>query len=335
MVANEAVWAKDDVRYDFRDYGKVISDVLGGLQNGGYAHLDALYAEYFAGGARTRDGTWMIRAFPTAFESIFPYLPEARVEEIFRDWKARDPGSELRPVAEAFAWQERAWFSKGIGCYTQGLSSGRKAFDALLDRSAKALREDEERGQGSALWHVAAMMVAGGQLRPAVELDALLADSVKRFPGFEPLYAARMTFLLPDWGGSFEAVDRFARESTVKTRAIEGNALYTWLYLDLASRPGCARLFQDSNVSWPEMKAGFDDILARYPDTRARNTYATFACRMRDVVTTERLLAELGKDAQLGIWSSGISSESCREMVRAAHAARAMIGRPNMSALGR
>lgn len=63
------------------------------------------------------------------------------------------------------------------------------------------------------------------------------------------------------------------------------------------------------------MKRAFDDMVARHPDNWNRNVYATFACRARDKETTARLLAELGDKAQLGAWSSGISTESCRRFV--------------------
>ncbi|HLX24217.1 MAG TPA: hypothetical protein VKR38_12790 [Usitatibacter sp.] len=327
LLLAASAWAEDTGGlthgYDYRSYGTAISEILGALSKRDFARLDAMYAEYGSAGVRTRDGTWMLKAFPAAFDAIFPSYPEGQVEEIFRDWKARDPDSSLRPIAEAFAWQSRAWAAKGGYCYENASSSQRKAFNALIDRSADSLRAAETRGRDSPLWHMAAILVAGAQLRPAPDLDALLGEAVARFPAFEPLYAARMTFFLPVWGGNFEIVDRFIRSSAAATRANEGRALYAWLYLDLAATPGCGQLFDRSSVSWPDMKVAFDDMLQRHPDDHNRNVYATFACRERDVETTSRLLRELGSEARLGMWSQGISNESCRAMVRGAAPAAA------------
>ncbi|HTS86260.1 MAG TPA: hypothetical protein VMG61_14215 [Usitatibacter sp.] len=308
--------ANAQAAYDYRAYGTAISEILGSLAKRDFAKLDGIYAAYLARPTRTADGTWMLKAFPAAFEAIFPSYPQGQVEEIFRDWKTRDPESALRPLAEAFAWQERAWAAKGGSCYQQSSSSQRTAFNALLDRSAASLREAESKGRDSPLWHVAAILVAGGQLRPAADLDGLLRESSSRFPGFEPLYAARMSFFTPAWGGDFGELDRFIRASAAQTQATEGRALYAWLYLDLAATPGCNNLFEQSQVSWPDMKAAFDDMLDRHPDVHNLNVYATFACRERDVETTVRLLAKLGSEARLGMWSRGVSTDSCRAMIR-------------------
>ncbi|HSS27689.1 MAG TPA: hypothetical protein VLL50_07015, partial [Usitatibacter sp.] len=153
----------------------------------------------------------------------------------------------------------------------------------------------------------------------AADLDRLLAEAEARYPGYEPLYAARMTFLLPAWGGSFEAIDRFVREAARANERREGRAFYAWLYLDLAAARGCDRLFDHSLVSWDDMKPAFEDMVSRYPDRWNLNVFATFACRARDAVTTATLLARLGVDANLGAWSQGVSTESCRRMVRDAN----------------
>jgi hypothetical protein len=291
-------------------------DIYAALSDEKFERLDELYAQLGAPGARNADGTWTIEIFVPVFEITFRNWVPSRIDALFAHWKSEVPGSPLRPIAEAFAWQQRAWKAKGTGCYAQADSASRHAFNRLLDSSAAALREAEPGGKSSPLWYVAAIRVAGGQALLAGDLDALLDEADRRFPAYEPLYAARLEFLEPVWGGDFGRIDHFVRDAVKRTRAREGRAFYALLYVRLASAPGCEHLFEQSEVSWPDMKDAFEDLVARHPDNRNRNLFATFACRARDVDTTRRLLGELGKAASLGAYSPGVSNESCYRMIQ-------------------
>jgi len=75
----------------------------------------------------------------------------------------------------------------------------------------------------------------------AIELlkpDGGRVESRSCLTAYVPVFAARMQFLLPEWGGDFAAVDRFVRTATERTEALEGRAMYAWLYLELARRYG-------------------------------------------------------------------------------------------------
>ena len=298
------------------DYGQAFADIVTALREKDFARLERMHQRFMQPDARAADGTWMIQAFQEAFESRFRFEPPASTEKLFAEWRERAPESALRPIAEAIAWQRRAWIAKGTSCYARSASSSRKAFNDLVARAADALREGEAAGVASPLWHTAAMLVGGAQGRPAAELDALLDAGAQRFPTYVPLFAARMTFLLPEWGGDPEALDRFIRASAERSGEREGRAMYAWLYVEIARAHDCEGLFDRSEVTWPDMRAAFDDMLEHHPDTWNRNVYATFACRARDRETTARLLGELGSDANLGIGSRGISTEGCLKMVR-------------------
>jgi hypothetical protein len=304
-------------QYDRQAFADAYRNINAALIDEKFERLDELYAQLGAG-ARIPDGTWMLEAFQNVFEAVFTSWTPVLVDSLLAHWKAKDPTSPLRPIAEAYAWQQRAWKAKGTGCYAHADSASRHAFNRLLDRSAAALRESESTGKESPLWHIAAIRVAGGQGRPASDLDAILDEADRRFPAYEPLYAARLEFLEPDWGGDFERIDRFVREAVKRTQAREGSSFYALLYVRLAAAPGCEHLFDRSRVSWPDMRDAFEDLVARHPAPRNSNLFATFACRVRDVDTTRRLLGELGKDASLGAYSAGISNESCYRMIQPA-----------------
>lgn len=300
--------------FDHRAYARACTDIFTALQAADFEALERMHERFLEPDARALDGTWMVQAFQEAFESSFPFEAPAAIEKRFAQWKLRVPASGLRPTAEAFAWQQRAWVSKGSRPYAELTSAERRAFDGLIARAARALREEPAAGARSPLWHTAAILTAGAQARPPSDLHMLLEEAVRRFPAYVPVFAARMQFLLPEWGGDFAAVDRFVRTATERTGPLEGRAMYAWLYLELARRD--AGLLDRSLVSWPEMRSAFEDMVERHPDVWNRNVYATFACRARDADTTLRLLGDLGAGATLGMWSPGVSTESCLRMVR-------------------
>jgi len=184
-------------------------------------------------------------------------------------------------------------------------------FNEGLRHAAIALHDAEPGGRQSPLWYWVALIVAGSSGQPAPVFDALFEEAVTRFPYYQPLYYTRLNYYLPQWGGSYEAVDRFIARSVARTSAQEGDAFYTWLYLDVARTQG-GDLFQKTLADWPRLRKGFEDMIARHPDTWNLNVFATWACQVRDRETTALLLTQLGTKAALGAWSPGVSTESCR-----------------------
>ena len=298
------------VTYTHRTVSDAHMSAGGAFWNDDFAKLDRMYEEFLRDHLRATDGTWLVQAIGDTFNDLGSSNP-ALVDKAFAHWAAKSPQSKLRPVAEAVLWQARAWAARGGGGASSVPGESMQIFRQRLVRATKALQDSEAVGKDSPLWYWAALIVAGSSGRPAEELDAIFEEAVKRFPTYQPLYYTRMNYLLPQWGGSWEQVDSFVRESAKRTQDTEGDAFYTWLYLDVGAKVW-DKLFTSTNVSWPEMKKGFQDMIARHPDVWNRNVYATFACRVRDRETTATLLAQLGSSAALGAWSPGVTTESCR-----------------------
>jgi hypothetical protein len=61
-------------------------------------------------------------------------------------------------------------------------------------------------------------------------------------------------------------------------------------------------LFGRSLVDWPQMKRGFDDVIARYPDAWNLNNFARFSCLARDRAKTRALLDRIGADIVPKAW---------------------------------
>jgi hypothetical protein len=267
--------------------------------NQDFKKLDRMYDEFVRDGARATDGIWMVEAIQETFQGLFMAADEGMIQRYMAAWEKSAPESKLRPVIEAMQWEELAWKARG--------NEARSMVEHALESS-------QDVGKDSPIWYWIALIVAGSSGRSAAEQDALFEVAVKRFPSYQPLYYTRMNYLLPQWGGSYDAVERFVRASVARTSETEGSALYAWLYVDLGNgrKNLGGDLFEVTKVSWPSMKKGFEDLVARYPADTNKNLFATYACRARDKETTGRLLTELGAKAKLGSAAQGISTESCR-----------------------
>lgn len=287
------------------DQAKMVSNAF--LIDTKVAELERMYDEFMAENARSNDGRYMVQAIQDYVAGTMGAIDERKAANMFKAWEAKAPQSKLRPILLAVMHQAQAWKARGNASGSS--AEGAQLFRERLRLAAQTLAENEQAGKESPIWWWVSLIVAGSSGASPAQMDAIFEEAVKRFPTYQPLYYTRMNYLLPQWGGSAEAVQRFVDASVARTASAEGQAMYVWLYMDLAAKNCCGP--EDTSASWPRLKAAFDDLVARHPDTINKNYYGTYACRARDRETTGRLLQELGSAASF--WAvSGITAEGCR-----------------------
>jgi hypothetical protein len=287
----------------------------GAVFNDDFPKLERMYAEFMDGQPRATDGTFMVEALQSYFGESFLNWDEGTRKRVLANWEKRVPDSKLRQTLRPLMHQALAWRARGAGGASTVPGESIQIFREELELASRSLKETESVGKESPLWWWAALIVAGSTGMPPEQFDRLFEEAIQRFPLYKPFYYTRVNYLLPQWGGSFEAVDRFIEASVARTASVEGEAMYAWLYLDISGKTRGG--IEATRATWPRMKRAFEDMVARYPDDWNRNLYATSACRARDKATTARLLTELGDKAALGIGAWGITTESCRRFVAA------------------
>ena len=282
------------------------------VMNGDFGKPDRMHDEFLKEGRRATHGLFLLESVQMAWDRQFRVVDAATLRQaVLQPWEKANPGSRLRKLVEAIAWQRQAWNARGGGYAGRVPGESMAIFRERLGRARKALEAAEPEGRESPLWYWVALIVAGSSGQPEQALSALYEDAAARFPYYHTIHATRMNYLLPQWGGDFDRVDAFVRQVVERTRQKDGEAFYAWLYMDVARKIDGDYL-SVTRATWPLMKKGFEDMLARYPDAHNRNLFATHACRARDKATTAKLLAELGPAASLGLDSPGITTESCR-----------------------
>ncbi|MCW5593967.1 MAG: hypothetical protein KIS74_17840 [Burkholderiales bacterium] len=297
--------------YDVPLYYKAGSATVTAIFNEDFAKPDRMHDEFLATGKRSTHGLFVVESLQYAWDNQFDTPEIGPMERTLAQWAKASPDSRLRRLVEAIKWQRQAWVARGGGYASSVPGEAMSVFRDRLARATKALDSAGPEGKASPIWYWVALIVAGSSGQPASAFDALYEEAAGRFPSYHTIHYTRMNYLLPQWGGSFDAVDDFVRKVVERTRESEGEAFYAWLYVDVARKTD-GDLFKVTRASWPRMKKGFEDMVARYPDAWNRNLFATFACRARDKETTARLLTELGAAARLGQGSPGYTTESCR-----------------------
>jgi hypothetical protein len=262
--------------------------------------LDHEMAGYVDGKVRTSSGLWASNIY---YKGVLQAFKTAQDDATEADWDALDartlawakhnPGSSLARIVHAEVIIDRAWRIRGYG-YANTVPAGswepfhaglRKAEDYLLGEKAVADKVPE--------YYIVLSEIARGEGKPRGEVDALLAECERRFPGYYPMYFSVLEYLLPQWNGDMDAIEDFALDAVRRTQGTEGRSMYARIYWSLAQNEEYeGAIFAVTKVQWPLMKAGFEDIVARYPDQWNYQNFARFACRASDDETLAELLAE-------------------------------------------
>ncbi len=222
------------------------------------------------------------------------------------DWAQRHPEQPMAHIAYAKLLYNQAWAIRG-GSFAGEISEDHMArFRAISQRALEYLQahrklvESERRGSSTMLW----TMRDGSSSDQDIWKQA--RDYLRLDPGNRDIYRFLGSAYSPRWGGSAEALEYVARESIKITREQMGMAAYAAIYQSAANTEYGAGLFERSLARWPQMKQGFEDLLARVPSFEWRSSYAYFACLAKDRETLRQQLELLGEDRKRfqGEWGS-------------------------------
>lgn len=227
------------------------------------------------------------------------------------NWAKAFPQSSGAVVIQSEILLRTGFVHRGGG-YASGVpADDMKRFREFVDLAHDALSARSKMGQKDPAWHTQMLQV--GRLQswlPAERYSNTLKNALTAFPGFYDIYFEAALASTPQWGGSAQAVESLAQLAVENTMQTEGQALYARIYWSISS------MFRGDPVvyakaEWPRMRAGFDDVVARYPDPWNLNTFAKFACQAGDASTVRRLFDQIGKRVDLHVWLSVEVMDGC------------------------
>jgi hypothetical protein len=230
-------------------------------------------------------------------------------------WAQAIPGSSAAAVFRSEIFVRHGYAFRGGGYSSSVSSENLEKFQAYVQRAYQALAECADCSRRDPQWHAQMLKVARLQAGRAGHRHATAWEAaVAAFPYYYDIYFEAAMTLAPQWGGSAAAVESMARSAADRTQDREGQALYARIYWS-ASRLFGGDPVKNGQAEWPRLRAGFDDIVQRYPDPWNLNSFARFACQQGDVPTLRRVFRLIGNQIDLLAWGGPRQLERCLAVV--------------------
>lgn len=260
------------------------------------------------------DGRPMLVALSGGYDNAFKSQPDwseslSRVEYLKRKY----PDQAFVALAEAIYWKDYAWNARGEGFASSVTPDGWKLFQERLEKAEMVLNDTKAYSAELPVWYDEMILVQSALDRPEEDRDKTFLEGTKKYRTYYPTYFTMLNFLTPKWGGTWATVDNMIKWSVDNTKEIDGNSMYARLYWAANGYlPNGTNLFKDTLVSWPKMKQGFEDLMARHPKSKWNlNNFANFACMANDKKTFLALRNQIGKDVIDAAWPQNTSLDLC------------------------
>ena len=277
-----------------------------------YQQLDRLLLALCAEDTRLPDGQPEILVFSRTFVRQFNTWKDwSGVGTTLRAWRSKSPDSPAQALLEALYWQAYAWHGRGGG-YAGSVPP--EAWELFRERMAKARARLEEAKTvvgNCPLWHSTYIDVLIDSNVARDRLDAAYDDAVKAFPESQQIHFSMSRAKQRKWGGAPGEYERFARRAAGLSQRSEGGAMYARLFW-IRDYDDEFEFGRPGDPDWKLMKAGFEDMLRRYPDqVHNRNKYASYACRANDRDTYLKQRQELGDAIEDEQWPESWKVDVC------------------------
>jgi hypothetical protein len=292
---------------------------------GDFDELERMHALYLQPGQRAADGNPHLTAFRHGIKRVLKgkkNAPEAyfvEQEALTRQWAIEHPKSALAHAMYAAALAAHGWSYRGTDYAKTVPPEAWESFRSYIQKAINYMSANAEVAFTSSVshrWMIGFARAAGWD---ADKILAIAKDGLRVNPEDDGIYFEVAFSLLPKWGGSAAALDRFIQEVVARTESQRGLEMYARLYADAAAEEFEHRLFDESAARWPKMKQGFEDLLKRYPDPVNVNRFAYFACLAKDQPTALDLLEQVGAKPIVAEWGDNgtRSYEACKRWAAA------------------
>jgi hypothetical protein len=280
------------------------------LSIGAYGKIDKQVDRYVATRARNIDGRPKLFLLEWDFEKQ-PSL--AGVQQNLEEWRQQFPDSAYRPIIESMVMHDSAWRARGTGFSSTVTPEGWRLFHERSKSAWQILMDRRETSSPIPSWYSRAILTGMDAGIDPDEIRELFDEGIARHPGYLPIYFSYMRDLTPRWGGSFQAADQFIREQVSASTNVDGEVLYARLYWIVDQADGQdSSLFEDSLMSWPRMRRGFEEMMKQYPDSDwNRANFASYACRANDATAWGLLRSEVDEASFRNAAPEGISLDDC------------------------
>ncbi|KQV45824.1 MULTISPECIES: DUF4034 domain-containing protein [unclassified Duganella] len=285
-----------------------------------FQELDQQLQALCAADSRLPDGQPELLVFVSAFYPMFDAWRDwDRVGAKLKKWRSESPDSAAQAIVEVMYWDSYAWYGRGGGYASSVPEAAWELFRERLAKASARLEESKAMAGNCPVWHSLNISTLINSGASRTKINSAYAEAVKAFPASQQVHFAMGRSMEVKWGANPGDFERFARQAVKLSQREEGDGLYARLFWSRDCNCDDALSFgRPGDPDWKTMKAGFEDLLQRYPDQiYNKNKFAAFACRANDRATYAKLRRELGDNIVEHLWPDSWKPEVCdREMAK-------------------
>lgn len=285
-----------------------------------FEKLEKVSGVYRREKSRTPSGLWKLSIFYAAINEATGQCKKGRdpdvafppLEEKARKWVEAYPASPTAHIVRSLVLTDRAWAHRGCGYAETVSEEGWVGFRRYIAAARANLEEHKAIAAVDPEWYEEMLTIARAQQWALNDFNGLFSEALAREPQYYQTYFMALEYLLPKWHGSAEEIEDFAQDAVGRTKDLEGQGMYARLYWYASQTQFKNDIFRNSLAGWPQMKAGFEDIVRRYPDSWNLNNYARFACLARDKPKTVELLKRIDESSVVAeAWVPSLLKDEC------------------------
>ncbi|MFO1239007.1 MAG: hypothetical protein U1E64_01525 [Sphingomonadaceae bacterium] len=271
----------------------ILGKVQAAIAASDFAALNGMEEEFRSSRARMPSGLWKLAVFHAGLQFYLAkglerqFDCQYRTAEFIAKWAAAAPDNPAPVITDAAMLDKQAWCFRGGG-YADHVAQGdwpkfRKgvaaAFGTLEQHSATASADPE--------YYAVKLGVLRDMSASPEAFHTFLDEAVAREPDYHRTYFMAVWSYLPQWGGSYAAVEQFARYAADQTSGSEQDGLYARIFWSLEE---CGCEIVKVAADWPRMKQAMRDVYNLYPVASNSEYFTDLACRMGDVEEGRRYL---------------------------------------------
>ncbi|SEL93098.1 protein of unknown function [Variovorax sp. YR750] len=297
---------------DQEERDSIVAAVRSALEARDFEVLERMSQKFRIERQRTASGLWKLTMFHAGIRGAIADktregdAASTKLESEIKAWAALYPKSPVPITAMSAIHISRAWGIRGSGYASDVKPEAWKPFAQSVERARIVLEQGKATASVDPHWYEMMLLVAKAQGWEHERFNGLLNEALTREPLFYQTYFAALEYLLPKWHGDLREIEVFARDAVKRTSKTEGQGMYARIYWFASEAQFGNDLFTNSLARWPQMKAGFDDVIAKYPDSWNMSSYAKFACLAQDRATTAQLLKRVGVSGEPKAWPKGM-----------------------------
>lgn len=267
------------------------------FQKGNFSQLEKMADSFRKSRSHFPDGVWKIQIFYTGFDlsGRYPDWVFPKYISLAEEWQKSYPKSVTAQRVLAKVWFDYAWKARGSDYASDVKKDAWPLVEQRLEKAWRILNQPLAKGVDDCPERhnlQLRMAVALGSDRDTFE--SLFQEALREDPGYYHHYAVKADYLNPKWHGKEGEWQQFITNVADRNPQYNGATIYTRTVWSVYIRKDWTDFNKRSGVSWDRMKAGFEQINRKFPNSPwILNNYAKFACRAGDRDTVIKLFKQI------------------------------------------